>query len=742
MKKHFLSFLPAVVILLTIFTTVNVSAGSEIFVEVDGRAVHFPAQGPVIADGRTLVPVRGVFEELGFIVNWNDQARTATLTRPSHTVIITIGSAIFTTNNMPQNLDVPAQIIGGSTMVPLRAILESVGYYVSWDAGRNTVVIRTQQVATVAPVVITPVPTPTPAPEIPAYVYGVDAREVVYSLADDSEIAGIATDTDISNAISQFTYLQRSGNPTITVATHQGSPSISVTGRQNTWDALDIRISALNLVAGVEYTLEVSGRATSPIPANAEMFLQMYGNNIFPWLDGAGVRTASPSFTLSYGPFNRDTVVSGFPLSSFNTFRIQTNSYAESMSFTVDSIRLVPLEPPLPANRIPSLAEAFSDYFLVGNIWGGWGDFHRLESRGAMAHFLHQYNAVTAENHHKINQITPEEPNFNPETWNWIHADRIVDWANENDLYLKGHVLFWGIESRRWMVNTTRNGVVTNEPLTRAEAISNMEMYVTAVAGRYRGRMDAWEVVNEAFNGWIDHSTWNANPDWRRHLRRRSTISAEYNRNYAPWYDAFANGATGNECGSDFIYYAFRFARIADPYATLMYNDFSEYLPAKREAMAQMVEQINARWQRDPLYDGRLLIEAIGMQGHYESSGDFQTDLNNIRASLQRFAATGARIHITELDVRLADFETSRNGASQGRTMQLTAAQHRRQADMYRNLFALFMEFSNYIDRVSFWGMADEWSWLAGGAPLLHNYEDGNFEPKPAFWAILELVAD
>ncbi|MCL1862148.1 MAG: endo-1,4-beta-xylanase, partial [Defluviitaleaceae bacterium] len=545
--------------------------------------------------------------------------------------------------------------------------------------------------------------------------------------------------TDISNAIAQFTYLQRSGNPTITVTTHQGYPAISVTGRQNTWDALDIRISALNLVPGVEYTLEVSGRAMSPIPANSQMFLQMYGNNIFPWFDGAEVRTASPDFTLSYGPFSMDMIVSGFPLSGFNTFRIQTNSYAESMSFIVDSIRLVPIAPPLPADRIPSLAQAFADYFLVGNIWGGWGDFHRLESRGAMAHFLHQYNAITAENHHKINQITPVEPNFNPETWNWVQADRIVDWANENDLYLKGHVLFWGQEYRRWMVNTTRNNVATDEPLTRAEAIANMEMYVTAVAGRYRGRMDAWEVVNEAFNSWIDHSAWNANPDWRRHLRRRSTLSAEENRTYATWYDAFANGTTGNECGSDFMYYAFRFARIADPYAMLMYNDFSEYLPGKREAMAQMVEQINVRWQRDPLYDGRLLIEAIGMQGHYQLAESFSTDLNYIRATLQRFAATGARIHITELDVRLADFDVSRNVSLHGGAMQPTAAQHRQQANMYRDLFALFMEFSNYIDRVSFWGMADEWSWLSGGAPLLHNYQDGNFEPKPAFWAILEL---
>ena len=126
------------------------------------------------------------------------------------------------------------------------------------------------------------------------------------------------------------------------------------------------------------------------------------------------------------------------------------------------------------------------------------------------------------------------------------------------------------------------------------------------------------------------------------------------------------------------------------------------------------------------------------MQSHLQIGA---SQLSDIRASLQRFAATGARIHVTELDVRLTDFETARNASGEGRTMQPTTAQQRQLANYYRDLFALYMEFSNYLDRVSFWGMADEWSWLSGGAPLLHNFQGGNFEPKPAFWAVLELVS-
>ncbi|MCL2620058.1 MAG: CAP domain-containing protein [Defluviitaleaceae bacterium] len=115
---------------------------TDINVIVNGVRVNFADQQPTSMDGRTLVPVRGVFEELGFDVSWNDILRQVTLTRPGDTVIITIGSAIFTTNGTNHILDVPAQIIGNSTMLPIRAVLESIGYCLEWDGNTNTVLIN------------------------------------------------------------------------------------------------------------------------------------------------------------------------------------------------------------------------------------------------------------------------------------------------------------------------------------------------------------------------------------------------------------------------------------------------------------------------------------------------------------------------------------------------------------------------------------------------------------------------
>jgi len=121
-------------------------ADNPIKVTVNGRYVSFSDQGPAIIDGRTLVPIRGVFEAIGFSVGWDNAAQKATLTGKDSVVILTIGDKTFTTNGESRSLDVPAQLIGGRTMLPIRAVLESVGYFVSWDAGTLTVIISSEPI--------------------------------------------------------------------------------------------------------------------------------------------------------------------------------------------------------------------------------------------------------------------------------------------------------------------------------------------------------------------------------------------------------------------------------------------------------------------------------------------------------------------------------------------------------------------------------------------------------------------
>ena len=116
---------------------------NDVNVSFDGTTIDFTDQGPVIDQGRTLVPIRDVFEAVGFEVDWDQETRTVTLENPTHTINIAIDSEIFTTNGTEFTLDVPAQIINDRTLLPIRFPLESVGFFVDWDDDLRTVIIET-----------------------------------------------------------------------------------------------------------------------------------------------------------------------------------------------------------------------------------------------------------------------------------------------------------------------------------------------------------------------------------------------------------------------------------------------------------------------------------------------------------------------------------------------------------------------------------------------------------------------
>ena len=146
MRKVMAAF-AVLMLVLGVFASAALHA-NEIGVTIDGVAVEFDGQLPTIVGGRTLVPVRGVFEALGFDVAWNQDSATATLINADFVVIITVGSDYFRTNGAEIPLDVPAQIIAGRTMLPIRAVVESVGYSVDWEQATSTVVIASEPAST------------------------------------------------------------------------------------------------------------------------------------------------------------------------------------------------------------------------------------------------------------------------------------------------------------------------------------------------------------------------------------------------------------------------------------------------------------------------------------------------------------------------------------------------------------------------------------------------------------------
>ena len=155
MKQPTKRILSAIIAMIMVITIAPVStvfdngstlfANSGINVTINEEHVIFADQEPVIIDGRTLVPVRGVFEHLGFVVSWDGDTQTAILVSNDYEVRITIDSYVFTSNGEEFMLDVPAQIINSRTMVPIRLPLESVGIEVDWDDATMTVIVYTPE---------------------------------------------------------------------------------------------------------------------------------------------------------------------------------------------------------------------------------------------------------------------------------------------------------------------------------------------------------------------------------------------------------------------------------------------------------------------------------------------------------------------------------------------------------------------------------------------------------------------
>lgn len=114
-----------------------------ITVTLDGKKIKFD-QPPVIINGRTLVPVRAVFESIGASVGWKAETRTVTIKKGSKSVNLTIGSNIIKTGDKEIKIDVPAQIINGRTLIPVRAVAEEFQCEVDWDARKKTVIIESR----------------------------------------------------------------------------------------------------------------------------------------------------------------------------------------------------------------------------------------------------------------------------------------------------------------------------------------------------------------------------------------------------------------------------------------------------------------------------------------------------------------------------------------------------------------------------------------------------------------------
>lgn len=309
------------------------------------------------------------------------------------------------------------------------------------------------------------------------------------------------------------------------------------------------------------------------------------------------------------------------------------------------------------------------------------------------------FSALTCENGMKPAATQPEEGRFTFE-----QGDRCVEIAQQCGATVIGHTLVWHSQTPAWFFRGP-DGKLPSRQL----ALDRMRTHIATVVGHYRGKVKQWDVVNEAI----------------------SDAPGEFLRP-TPWLSAI---------GEDYIAEAFRAAHKADPGALLIYNDYGIEMPDKRLKALKLLKQ---------LLKEKVPVGAVGIQCHWRLGG---VDLAEVGRSIRQLGALGLKVMITELDIGVlpteyrgadvehrADVMPDRRAALNPYTAGLPDDVVRKQAELYRQAFAMFLRNRDVIRRVTLWGVHDGVSWLNDfpirgrtDYPLLFDRQG---RPKPAVDAI------
>ena len=295
-----------------------------------------------------------------------------------------------------------------------------------------------------------------------------------------------------------------------------------------------------------------------------------------------------------------------------------------------------------------------------------------------------QFNVVVGENCMKWAPLRPTATTFD-----FKQADALMAFAGEHTLKVRGHNLCWHESLPDWFAATA----------TKQNAQKILTDHISTVAGRYKGRVHSWDVVNEAI------SIKDGRPDGMR---------------VSPWLELI---------GPEYVEIAFRAAREADPDAILTYNDYGiEYdTPeelAKRAAVLALVDRLQA---------AHVPIQAVGIQSHLRT-GDIAKLGDGVEDFLKKLSKRKLDVFLTELDVN-----------DDGLGEEDVPQQDRDVATVYKHYLDQSLK-DRCVKAVLTWGLADQQSWLEAAKerpkhpdraqrPLLLSVNDGVYSPKPAFYA-------
>ncbi|MDW8034205.1 MAG: endo-1,4-beta-xylanase [Nitrososphaerota archaeon] len=284
---------------------------------------------------------------------------------------------------------------------------------------------------------------------------------------------------------------------------------------------------------------------------------------------------------------------------------------------------------------------------------------------------IREFNVITPENELKFEYVHPFRY-----TYNFRLADTIISFAEEHGIKVRGHCLVWHQQLPNWILRGD---------FTREELMEILRDHIYTVVRRYKGKIYAWDVVNEAI---ADDGS----------LRR------------SIWLE---------KIGPEYIELAFKWAHEADPDALLFYNDYGiEEINKKSNAVYELVKELRRKG---------VPIHGVGLQAHLVL--DRPPDPESVARNIKRFEELGLIVEITEMDVRIRE--------------PVSSEELSRQAEIYSDILKVYLSSSN-PQAFIMWGFVDKYSWIQytfpgyGAALIFDDY----YKPKPAYYSLLTTLEE
>jgi endo-1,4-beta-xylanase len=367
----------------------------------------------------------------------------------------------------------------------------------------------------------------------------------------------------------------------------------------------------------------------------------------------------------------------------------------DTMDFYIDDVVIIETKPADFQRDIPSLKEAFKDYFPIGTATSP-----QFLKEGLSSEFIkYHYGVLVAGNAMKPDALQPAEGNFN-----WSESDIYIKYAEENNMLLRGHTLLWHSQIPNWFFTDPAD---STKPVTREKLLERMENHIKTIAEKYKGKVYSWDVVNEVISDSNGLRGDNEGSKWK----------------------SIIGDIDGDGYDSDYIELAFKYAREADPDAKLIINDYGlEGSTRKRDDMYNLVKRM--------LQKG-IPVDGVGLQMHISIFGP---SAKEIEECIEKFASLKElnpdfTVEVTEMDMSLYRWMEGKK--------PITDELLQQQAKQYKDIFNVFREQAKKgnLSMVVLWGIADNDSWLddfpikgRGDAGLLF---DRKLQAKPAYWSIV-----